>query len=199
MQLLIQASAGYGPACQPSGPVLRKGWSTTQCVSYAFRPTVAQRQLRLSTNYCAASATPFDQLSARRPLPSRRPAGRYVQRVLEGGDALPGLPQPPAQLARDVLVEQEVRLRIRFVEPVQIQIGQLVQDRVLLGRARERPPLHLDQRGDPEEIAGAHHEKARLRSVMAMALHDQGARLHDVHRLAVVAFGEEALAGGDAL
>src|SRR6266403_3266517 len=164
MQLLIQASAGYGPACQPSGPVLRKGWSTTQCVSYAFRPTVARRPLHLSTNCCAASATPFDQLSARRPLPSRRPrAGRYVQRVLEGGDALPGLPQPAAELARDVLVEQEVRLRIRFVELVQIQVCQLVQDRVLLGRARERPPLHLDQRSDPEEIAGAHHEKARLR------------------------------------
>src|SRR5882762_10576081 len=143
MQLLIQASAGYGPACQPSGPVLRKGWSTTQCVSYAFRPTVARRQLRLSTN-CQRGVR----------SPAGRPAGRYVQRVLEGGDALPGLPQPPAQLARDVLVEQEVRLRIRFVEPVQIQIGQLVQDRVLLGRARERPPLHLDQRSDPEEIAG---------------------------------------------
>jgi len=32
-----------------------------------------------------------------------------------------------------------------------------------------------------------------------MALHDQSALLHDVHRLAIVAFGEEKLAGGDAL
>jgi len=99
MQLLILASADTVQRATLRGHFLAKAGQQRSASATTFRPTV-----------CAASATPFRPLSARR-RPSRRPrAVATCSAFLEGGDALPAFPQPAAELARDVLVEQEVRL-----------------------------------------------------------------------------------------
>src|SRR3989442_10770072 len=77
--------------------------------------------------------------------------GRGVKRILQHGDPLSGLAQTPAQLAGDVLQEEDVGLRVALVELVEVEIRQLVEKRILLRAAGERARPHLDQRGDAEE------------------------------------------------
>src|SRR5438132_8497897 len=72
-------------------------------------------------------------LQALLPLP-----GGGVKRVLERGDPFPGLAQPPAELAGDVLHEEDVRLLVGLVELVEVEIRQLVQNGILLRAAGER-------------------------------------------------------------
>src|SRR3954464_15302904 len=60
------------------------------------------------------------------------------------GQAAGGASKPPAQLAVDVLQDENVRLHVRLVEAVQIARRELEQPRVLLHQHRERARLHLD-------------------------------------------------------
>src|SRR6266852_2818370 len=60
--------------------------------------------------------TVIDRLLARdaRDLRRRRLVRAQVQRFFQGRDALAGLAQPAAELAGDVLVDEQVRLRVRL-------------------------------------------------------------------------------------
>src|SRR4051794_10807503 len=146
--------------------------------------------LQSGKNRMAAETTAKLRLRVERAgLADERQLVSGALRVL--GQAAGGASKPPAQLAVDVLQDEDVRLHVRLVQAVQIARRQLEQPRVLLHQNREWARLHLDERGLAEEVARrkAHelHRPARL----ARAHRGQLAGLHDVHRASLIPFVED--------